>query len=185
MRKLSLAELGRMNTEEHKKARKIPVVVVLDNVRSQHNIGSIFRTADAFRLKAVYLCGISATPPNREMNKTALGATESVDWKYFENTKDALLELKKKNFNVCAIEQTDGSIPLSNFDFNSFDGLGIVFGNEVDGVSQEIVDFADTCIEIPQYGTKHSLNVAVSAGIIIWDVFNKFITYNPGYLSDN
>lgn len=185
MRKLSLSELGRMNTEEHKKARKLPVVIVLDNLRSQHNIGSIFRTTDAFRLEAIFLCGICATPPNREIHKTALGATDSVNWKYFENTCDALQELKKANYKIYVVEQTEGSIPLTAIEINDDAGVAVIFGNEVDGVSQEIVDVADICIEIPQYGTKHSLNVAVSAGIIIWEIFNKYISTNPNYLADN
>ncbi len=185
MRKLNLSELGRMSTDEHKKARKLPVVIVLDNLRSQHNIGSIFRTSDAFRLEAIFLCGICATPPNREIHKTALGATDSVNWKYFENTYDALQRLKKASYKIYVVEQTEGSIPLKAVEVNDHAGAAVVFGNEVDGVSQEIVDFADICIEIPQYGTKHSLNVAVSAGITIWEIFNKYILTNPNYLTDN
>ncbi len=175
MRKLSLAELGRKTTEEHQQAKKLPVIVVLDNLRSQHNIGSIFRTADAFRLEAVYLCGISATPPNREMQKTALGATESVNWKYFANTMQAVEALKEKAYTLCPIEQTEGSISLNDFELPQTKGLGIVFGNEVGGVEQAVIDTSDLCIEIPQFGTKHSLNVAVSAGIVIWEVFNQYL----------
>ncbi|MBE0662149.1 MAG: RNA methyltransferase [Bacteroidales bacterium] len=183
MRKLSLAELGRMNNEEHRKAQKLPVIVVLDNLRSQHNIGSIFRTADAFRFEAIYLCGISATPPQREMNKTALGATESVAWKYFETTLYAIEELKAKGYKICSVEQTEGSTPLSGFEIPAANGLAVVFGNEVTGVDQSIVDASDFCVEIPQYGTKHSLNVAVSAGIISWEIVNQFIARHPGIIS--
>jgi 23S rRNA (guanosine2251-2'-O)-methyltransferase len=183
MRKLSLAELGRMNNEEHKKAFKLPVIVVLDNLRSQHNIGSVFRTADAFRFEAIYLCGISATPPQREINKTALGATESVNWKYFETTQDAIEELIASGYKICAIEQTEDSTPLSEFKIPAENGLAIVFGNEVSGVDQSIVDTSDFCVEIPQFGTKHSLNVAVSAGIISWVIVNQFIARHPGFLS--
>jgi tRNA G18 (ribose-2'-O)-methylase SpoU len=182
MRKLSLSELGRMSTEDHRKAPKLPVVVILDNLRSQHNIGSIFRTADAFRLEAIYLCGISASPPNREMQKTALGATESVEWKYFENTIQAVEDLKAKNYKLCSVEQTEGSISLKDFEMPQAGGLGIIFGNEVGGVEQAVVDASDFCVEIPQFGTKHSLNVAVSAGIVIWEVFNKYLTKAPGFI---
>lgn len=178
MRKLSLAELGRMSIEEHRQSKKLPVVVVLDNLRSQHNIGSIFRTADAFRLESVYLCGISATPPNREMHKTALGATESVDWKYFESTVEIVEKLKNAGYTIISIEQTEGSFTLKDFDLQGFNKIAIVFGNEVDGVSQDVVDRSDYCVEIPQYGTKHSLNVAVSAGIIIWEFANQYLKFN-------
>lgn len=183
MRKLGLAELGRMNNEEHKKAQKLPVIVVLDNLRSQHNIGSVFRTADAFRFEAIYLCGISATPPQREMNKTALGATESVTWKYFETTNQAIEELKAKGYKICTVEQTEGSTTLSAFEIPSENGLAVVFGNEVTGVDQSVVDASDFCVEIPQFGTKHSLNVAVSAGIISWVIVNQFIAMQPEILS--
>ena len=182
MRKLSLSELGRITTEEHKKAQKLPVIIILDNLRSQHNIGSIFRTADAFRLEAIFLCGISATPPNREIHKTALGATESVNWKYFESFRQALEKVKNLGYQLCSVEQTVGSISLNDFDLPIANGLGIVFGNEVAGVEQSIVDASDFCIEIPQFGTKHSLNVAVSAGIVIWGIFNKYLARYPALL---
>jgi 23S rRNA (guanosine2251-2'-O)-methyltransferase len=184
MRKLSLAELGRMTTEEHQQAKKLPMVVVLDNLRSQHNIGSIFRTADAFRLEAIYLCGISATPPNREMQKTALGATESVHWKHFTNTMQAVEVLKAKGYTLCSIEQTEGSISLNNLKLPQTNGLALAFGNEVGGVEQAVIDASDLCIEIPQFGTKHSLNVAVSAGIVIWEVFNKYLKTHGQSLLD-
>lgn len=183
MRKLSLAELGRMNTEEHKKSRKLPVVLILDNLRSQHNIGAIFRTADAFRLEAIYLCGITATPPNREIHKTALGATESVTWKYFEHTIQAVRELKHSGYKIYCVEQTDGSTLLNDFSLPVSEAIAIIFGNEVAGVDQQVIDHCDGCIEIPQFGTKHSLNVSVSAGIVIWEVFNKYLRQNPGILS--
>lgn len=183
MRKLSLAELGRMTTEEHKNSKKLPIVLILDNLRSQHNIGSIFRTADAFRLEAIYLCGISATPPNREIHKTALGATESVTWKYFETTMQAVEVLKNSKYRLCSVEQTEGSISLNDFIVPESAGLGIVFGNEVGGVEQTVVDASDYCVEIPQFGTKHSLNVAVTAGIMIWEVFNKYLAQKPGFFS--
>lgn len=183
MRKLSLAELGRMNTEDHKKSRKLPVIIVLDNLRSQHNIGAIFRTADAFRLEAVYLCGITATPPNREIHKTALGATDSVDWKYFENTMQCIPEIRQKDYQICCVEQTNGSISLNNFELPASEGIAIVFGNEVTGVDQEVIDQCHMSIEIPQFGTKHSLNVSVSAGIVLWDILNKFIIRNPGIIA--
>lgn len=182
-RKLRLAELGRMSAEEHKRSNKLPVIVILDNLRSQHNIGSVFRTADAFRLQAVYLCGICATPPNREIHKTALGATESVTWKYFESTISAVESLKNSGFTICAVEQTEASISLNEFKMPVSSGLAIIFGNEVNGVEQAVVDVTDYCIEIPQFGTKHSLNVAVSAGIMIWDVFNKFLHKNPEFFN--
>ena len=182
MKKLSLDELGRMSVEELRQAPKIPVVIVLDNVRSQHNIGSIFRTADAFRIEAIYLCGITATPPNREMQKTALGATESVSWKYSESTLLAVKELKRSGYYICSIEQTDGSLVLDQFQLPDSPGVAVIFGNEVNGIDQAVVDISDCCIEIPQFGTKHSLNVAVSAGIVIWDVFRMFMIKKPGLL---
>lgn len=181
MRKLNLAELGRMSTEEHRQSKKLPVVVVLDNLRSQHNIGSIFRTADAFRLEAIYLCGISATPPNREMHKTALGATESVDWKYFESTTEVVDKLKSTGYIIISIEQTEGSFTLKDFDLQGFKKMAIVFGNEVEGVNQKVVDRSDYCVEIPQYGTKHSLNVAVTAGITIWEFANQYLKHHPDF----
>jgi 23S rRNA (guanosine2251-2'-O)-methyltransferase len=183
MRKLSLSELGRMSTEEHRKSKKLPVILVLDNLRSQHNIGSIFRTADAFRLEAIYLCGISATPPNREIHKTALGATESVPWKYFESTLQAVDELRKSGYQIVVVEQTEGSVSLNEFCIPEPSGHGIIFGNEVGGVDQAVVDASDYCVEIPQFGTKHSLNVAVSAGILIWEVFNKYLVKNPSAIT--
>ncbi len=178
MRKLGNDELKRLNTEEFKKADKLPCVVVLDNIRSLNNIGSVFRTSDAFRVEAVYLCGITATPPHREIHKTALGATESVDWLYFSDTKDAIKKLTTAGYKVYSVEQAEKSIGLKSFQINPQDKIALVFGHEVHGVSQEIVDLSMGCIEIPQFGTKHSLNISVSVGIVIWDVFNKYSFFN-------
>lgn len=173
MRKLANSELGRMTVEEFKLSDKIPLVVVLDNVRSMNNIGSVFRTSDGFRVEAIYLCGITATPPHRDIQKTALGSTESMEWKYFESTKEAVAELKKKQYRLVAIEQAEKSTMLSDFAVSKNEKLAVIFGNEVKGVSSDVMKMMDECIEIPQYGTKHSLNISVSAGIVIWELFNK------------
>jgi 23S rRNA (guanosine2251-2'-O)-methyltransferase len=174
MRKLRNHELNRKSIDDYKMAEKTPFVVVLDNVRSLNNIGSVFRTSDAFLVQSLYLCGISACPPNKEIEKTALGATESVDWKYFEHTSDAVAELKSKGYLIMAIEQAEQSISLESFYPERGKKYAFIFGHEVKGVKQEIVDMSDACIEIPQYGTKHSLNISVSAGVVIWDTFSKF-----------
>ena len=165
--------MNRISPDEFKQSEKTPLVVVLDNVRSLHNVGSVFRTGDAFLIEAVYLCGITSTPPQAEIHKTALGAEDSVDWKYFEDTHDALKELKEAGYSVFAIEQAEGSTMLP--DFNTQFGIkyAVVLGNEVKGVQQSVVDACDGCIEIPQFGTKHSLNVSVTAGIVIWEFFRK------------
>lgn len=173
MKKLSLDELGRISVEEYKNTSKSSIVVVLDNIRSQHNIGSIFRTADAFRIEKIYLCGITAQPPSREIQKTALGATESVNWQYFEKTLEAIKKLKEDGFLILSIEQVSNSLSLIDFIPEKDKKYAIVFGNEVNGVQQEIIDKSDNCIEIPQFGTKHSFNVSVTAGIVIWELFNK------------
>ena len=173
MRKLSMNELNRLSVNEFKSAPKIPIVLVLDNIRSQNNIGSIFRTADAFRLESIYLCGITATPPHREIHKTALGATESVDWRYFPSTLEAISELKARNYKVLAIEQTHKGTLLTQFVPTDDDKLALVFGNEVNGIEEVVINQAHTCIEIPQFGTKHSLNISVSVGIVLWDFFTK------------
>ena len=165
-------ELGRKTTEEFKSAAKIPVILVLDNVRSMNNIGSVFRTADAFLLQGIYLCGVTATPPHREIQKTALGATESVSWKHFPTTLDAVNELKKDGFNVYAVEQVENSIMLDKLNLAE-SKIALVFGNEVNGVEQNIIDVCSGCIEIPQYGTKHSINLSVSVGIVVWEVVKK------------
>lgn len=173
MRKLKITELNRISVEEFKEADKLPLVVVLDNVRSLHNIGSVFRTSDAFRVRAIYLCGITAVPPSAEMHKTALGAELTVDWKYFSSTVDAVRELKEKGYAVLAIEQVDGSTMLDELELDIHQKYAIVMGNEVKGVGQDVVDCCDGSVEIPQFGTKHSLNVSVTTGIVIWDFFKK------------
>lgn len=165
-----MTELNRLSLADFKAKPKFPVVVVLDNVRSLQNVGSIFRTADAFNLEAIYLCGITATPPHREIHRSALGATDSVAWKYVEQILDAVRLLKKENYRVIAVEQTDQSIPLSEFTLSEPSPLALIFGNEVHGITEEVLKEVSQAIEIPQYGTKHSLNVAVSAGIVIWEI---------------
>ncbi len=170
MRKIPNSELNRLSVDDFKKADKLPVVIVLDNIRSQHNIGSVFRTSDAFRMEKILLCGITATPPNREIHKTALGATDSVEWKYYETTLEAVEFLKTEGYTVYAIEQVEGSINLKDFKLNLNQKIALVFGNEVDGVAEEVMPCMDGSIEIPQFGTKHSLNIAVSAGIVIWEI---------------
>lgn len=171
MRKLKTTELNRLTVGEFKDAPKIPVVIVLDNIRSQHNTGSVFRTADAFRVEAVWLCGITATPPHREINKTALGSTESVSWKYFPDTLSALMSLHRDGYILIGIEQTSNSTPLHLFKPEQEKKYALIFGNEVNGLDESLIPSLDGCIEIPQYGTKHSLNVSVAAGIVIWDFF--------------
>lgn len=173
MRKLKITELNRLTTEEFKSRKKTPLVVVLDNVRSLHNVGSVFRTSDAYLVEAVCLCGITSTPPHAEIHKSALGAENSVDWLYFEDTLEAIKELKTKGFEVLAIEQAEGSTMLNQLEINPAGKYAVVLGNEVKGVQQAVVDACDGCIEIPQYGTKHSLNVSVTAGIIIWEFASK------------
>ena len=173
MRKLKITELNRLTQEDFKNAEKIPLLVVLDNVRSLHNVGSVFRTADAFLVEKICLCGITACPPHPEIHKTALGAENTVEWDYYENTCDALKKLKSEGYKLLAIEQAEGSISLSEFIPNTQEKYAVIFGNEVKGVLQEAMDMCDGCIEIPQFGTKHSLNVSVTSGIIIWDFFQK------------
>lgn len=205
-----MLEMGRINTEQFKAADKMPLIIILDNIRSLNNIGSVFRTCDAFRVEAIYLCGISATPPSAEIHKTALGAEESVAWQYFEDTHEAVRQLQQRGYKVMAIEQCQGSVMLDQWapsykveKFESlkgtpqtlqtsqtlqtpetpetlkpetppYQGYAVVMGNEVKGVQQSVVDMCDGCIEIPQYGTKHSLNVSVTTGIVIWDFFKAF-----------
>lgn len=173
MRKLKITELNRLSAEEFKNVEKLPLVVVLDNIRSLHNIGSVFRTSDAFRVANIYLCGITATPPHAEIHKTALGAEDTVDWKYFNDTLDAVKELRDNGFNIFSVEQVEGSVMLENFEPEKGRKYAVILGNEVKGVRQDVVDASDGCIEIPQYGTKHSLNVSVTSGIVIWDLFCK------------
>lgn len=179
MRKLKITELNRLTTEEFKLRKKTPLVVVLDNVRSLHNVGSVFRTSDAYLVEAVCLCGITSTPPHAEIHKSALGAENSVDWVYFEDTLEAIKELKTKGFEVLAIEQAEGSTLLNQLEINPSGKYAVVLGNEVKGVQQAVVDACDGCIEIPQYGTKHSLNVSVTAGIIIWEFASKLFNNKP------
>jgi len=170
MRKLKITELKRLSPEDFKQTEKTPLIVVLDNVRSLHNVGSVFRTADAFLIEAIYLCGITATPPHTEIHKTALGAEDTVEWKYFEHTIDAVHQLKQSNYRIIAIEQAENSIPVDEYIIENH-RYAIIFGNEVKGIDQTIMDNCDACIEIPQFGTKHSLNVSVAAGIVIWEIF--------------
>jgi tRNA G18 (ribose-2'-O)-methylase SpoU len=173
MRKLLNRELGRKTVEQFRKTEKAPFIIVLDNVRSQSNVGSIFRTADAFLTESIYLCGITSTPPHREIQKTALGATESVAWSYFSETSDALNELKEKGYTVIAIEQAEGSVALQDMKIENNRKYAFVFGHEVNGVDQNIVDQCHECVEIPQFGTKHSFNIAISVGIVLWEVNKK------------
>lgn len=171
--KLTMDQLNRLNVQQYKKTEKIPLVLVLDNIRSMMNIGSVFRTADAFTVEKLILCGITACPPNKEIHKTALGATESVDWEYIENTSQAIQSLKNDGFKVFALEQTDKSISLIDFRPEPGCKYALVFGNEVKGVQDAVLQCCDGSIEIPQFGTKHSFNISVSVGIVLWDFFTK------------
>ncbi len=172
-RKLNVEEMHRISVEEFREAEKIPLCVVLDNVRSRNNIGSVFRTSDAFRVETIYLCGITSTPPNAEIHKTALGAEDSVKWEYVEDTLQVVNQLKNKGFTIYSIEQVENSISLENIELDKQKKYAVILGNEVYGVQQSVIDASDDCIEIPQFGTKHSLNVSVTAGIVIWDFFKK------------
>ena len=176
MRKLKNAELNRKTIEEFKNSKKIPICIILDNVRSANNIGSVFRTSDAFIVDKIFLCGITATPPNKDIHKTALGSTESVSWEYFENTLHAIEKLKKDKWTIISIEQVENSITLNDFTIEPENKYAIILGNEVKGIDQAVVDACDYCIEIEQLGTKHSLNISVSAGIILWHVFRQLNT---------
>jgi tRNA G18 (ribose-2'-O)-methylase SpoU len=173
MRKLENSELDRKSISDFKEAQKTPIIIILDDIRSLNNIGSVFRTADAFLIEKIYLCGITATPPNKEIHKTALGATETVAWEHHENIIELIENLKKDNISVFAIEQVESSVMLQNFQVEREKKYALVFGNEVFGVNQQAIEICDGTIEIPQLGTKHSLNISVSAGIVIWDLFNK------------
>ena len=173
MRKLKNNELGRISVEEFKQTSKTPILVVLDNIRSLNNVGSVFRTSDAFLIEKIYLCGITATPPNKEIHKTALGATESVAWEHIEDTIELVKRLKNENIKVLSIEQAENSTMLDTFTPEDNQKYAVVFGNEVKGVQQEVVSISDTCIEIPQLGTKHSLNISVRCGVVLWDLFTK------------
>lgn len=169
-----MAELNRLSVNEFHKAEKQELVIVLDNIRSQSNTGSVFRTSDAYRIQKLFLCGITAVPPHREIQKTALGATESVAWEYFENTVDCIHQLKADGYYIISIEQTQQSIPLNTFSPNPNQKLAIVLGNEINGISEEVLSASDICIELPQFGTKHSLNISVCAGIVIWELSKAF-----------
>ena len=166
-KKLKLEELNRMSIEDFKKSTKDSIIVLLDNVRSLNNVGSVFRTCDAMRVKKVYLCGITATPPHREIRKTAIGASESIDWEYAENALEIIKKYKKLKYSLIAVEQTSKSISLENYSHNMEETL-LIFGNEIDGVSQNLIDQCDISLEIPQYGTKHSMNISVTTGIVLW-----------------
>lgn len=170
MRKLTVEDMHRIDVETFKQSEKLPLVMVLDNVRSLHNVGSVLRTADAFRIEAVYMCGITATPPSAEIHKTALGAEDSVNWLYFEDTMQAVDKLKNEGYMVLAVEQVEGSLKLGNFAFEPQKKYALIMGNEVKGVRQDVVDACHQALEIPQYGTKHSMNVSVTAGIVMWEV---------------
>ncbi len=173
MRKLKNSELGRKSIEEYKKSSKIPLTIVLDNIRSMNNIGSVFRTSDAFSVEKIFLCGITAQPPHNDIRKTALGATESVDWQYFDTTENAVNHLISEDYIIISIEQAENSILLQDFEIDTEKKYALIFGNEVKGVQQNIVDMSNYCIEIPQEGTKHSLNISVSAGVVLWDLYKK------------
>ena len=173
MRKLKNSELNRIDVDGFKKTSKIPLIVILDNIRSLNNVGSVFRTSDAFVIEKIYLCGITAQPPHKEIHKTALGATESVEWEYVEDTQLLIEKLKTSKIKVASIEQAESSIMLQDFKIEENQKYAIVFGNEVKGVQQEVVSNSDYCIEIPQFGTKHSLNISVSVGVVLWDLFKK------------
>jgi tRNA G18 (ribose-2'-O)-methylase SpoU len=177
MRKLKITELNRLSVEEFKQADKLPLVVVLDEVRSLHNIGSVFRTSDAFLVNCIYLCGITATPPHPEMHKTALGAEDTVNWIYKKHTLEAVEELHNEGYTILAIEQVEGSTMLGDLVLDKDKKYAIVMGNEVKGVQQEVVNACDGCIEIPQYGTKHSLNVSVTTGIVLWEFVNQLMAF--------
>ncbi|RUA16326.1 MAG: TrmH family RNA methyltransferase [Flavobacteriia bacterium] len=172
-RKLENSELERLDVEGFKEAEKSPIVIILDNVRSLNNIGSVFRTADAFLVQKIYLCGITATPPHKDIRKTALGATESVDWEYRKDTLELVEELKSNHIKVISVEQAENAIMLNAFQTDPKTTVALIFGNEVKGVSQEVVSASDAVLEIPQLGTKHSLNISVSAGVVVWDLWSK------------
>jgi tRNA G18 (ribose-2'-O)-methylase SpoU len=174
-RKLKVDELGRKTTAEFKKSEKYPIIVVLDNIRSLHNIGSVFRTSDAFLIESIYLCGICATPPHNEIHKSALGAEDSVPWRYFNQTSDAVNDLREKKYQLIAVEQTEHSVSLENFPVNKSLKYALFFGNEVRGIQQDIVNLCDYSVEIPQFGTKHSFNISVSAGIVLWEWYRQLM----------
>ncbi|MEL0645287.1 RNA methyltransferase [Olleya sp. Ti.3.14] len=173
MRKLKNSELDRLSVNDFKSAEKTPLIIVLDNIRSLNNIGSVFRTSDAFLVEKIYLCGITATPPHKDIHKTALGSTDTVAWEHIENTLDLVEKLKSENVTICAIEQAENATMLDDFKVETNKKYALVFGNEVKGVAQDVVNASDVVIEIPQFGTKHSLNISVSCGVVTWDIFSK------------
>ena len=173
MRKLKNSELNRLSVDAFKGAKKTPIIIILDNIRSLNNIGSVFRTSDAFLVEKIYLCGITATPPHKDIHKTALGSTDTVNWEYAENTIDLVKKLKDDHVKICSIEQAENATMLNDFVIEPNTKYALVFGNEVKGVAQNVVNASDVVIEIPQYGTKHSLNISVSCGVVVWDVFSK------------
>jgi 23S rRNA (guanosine2251-2'-O)-methyltransferase len=183
MRKLLNKELQRKSVEQFRMSEKLPLIIVLDNVRSQNNVGSIFRTADAFLVESIYLCGITAKPPHREIQKTALGATESVAWKYFPRTIDAVCDLKERGYKIIGIEQTEGSVELQDMKIEKKEKYALVFGHEVNGVDQDVLNLCDHCAEIPQFGTKHSFNIAISVGIVLWELNKKRLLF--GFAESN
>ncbi len=172
-RKLENSELERLDVSSFKEAKKSPIIIVLDNVRSLNNIGSVFRTADAFLVQKIYLCGITATPPHKDIRKTALGATESVDWEYRKNTLELVDELKQSGVKIVSVEQAENAVMLNDYQVIAEETVVLIFGNEVKGVSQEVVTASDVILEIPQFGTKHSLNISVSTGVVVWDIWSK------------
>lgn len=174
-RKLQNEELNRISTEEFKEARKLPVTIILDNVRSQNNVGSVFRTSDAFRIEKIYLCGITSTPENREVHKTALGAEDAVDWEYAKDTLTITEQLKTQGYRIFSIEQAENSTSLEDFHIDINQKYALIFGNEVKGVQQEVIDNSHGCIEIPQFGTKHSFNISVTAGIVLWQIVKPLL----------
>lgn len=174
-RKLQNEELNRISTEEFKQADKLPVVIILDNIRSQNNVGSVFRTSDAFRIEKIYLCGITSTPENREVHKTALGAEDAVDWEYVKETRDVVEKLKSEGFRIYSVEQAENTVSLETLTISTTEKYALVFGNEVKGVQQEIIDSSDACVEIPQFGTKHSFNISVTVGIVLWQIVRPLL----------
>ena len=175
MRKLKNNELNRLSVNAFKDAKKTPIIIILDNIRSLNNIGSVFRTSDAFLIEKIYLCGITATPPHKDIHKTALGSTDTISWEYAENTLDLVEKLKIENIKVCSIEQAENATMLNNFKVEPEIKYALIFGNEVKGVAQNVVNASDFVIEIPQFGTKHSLNISVSCGVVVWDLFSKLV----------
>ncbi|WP_341216547.1 RNA methyltransferase [uncultured Wocania sp.] len=178
MRKLKNSELDRLSVDAFKSIKKTPLIIILDNIRSLNNIGSVFRTSDAFLIEKIYLCGITATPPHKDIHKTALGSTDTVAWEYIENTIDLIEKLKTKNIKICSIEQAENATMLNDFEVEPNTKYALVFGNEVKGVAQDVVNASDVVIEIPQFGTKHSLNISVSCGVVVWDLFSKLKSNN-------